>query len=351
MVKMFIIMRLVLYCSMDKLTIMTPVHVSTGIDIEMPSYHKINNSTLARYDFMDILAQLPPKILTDSKVLNELASKQPSKTALYKYIRQYVNYAELNSLYYLDYESEYDGDLEESRTDVSEQIHDLHKPYIPGSSIKGALIHAWMYFLLKLNYKKISKRIEDIFNSNPKNSPEFHDLIFGSDLEREYKDFYKELYSCLECPDLYFDKLELFYAGREGAKNGETIPTTYKECIAPLQEIEIDLFTIDQFKLDLLKKKYEGCSQYDNLLSLMNALNRKTIFDACRTFMKDILEVEMKDQFYFYEEFYGINEKLKEIREELDKPNTVIIRVGNSTNYFSKTISYWLNRYIGDFLI
>lgn len=331
---------------MDKITILTPVHIATGIDIEMPSYHEMNDNMVARYDFMDILSQLPPNILTDPRILNELSSKQSSKKTLYKYIHQYVDYSKLKPLYYLDYT--YDESLNYARTDVSEQVHDLHKPYIPGSTIKGTLINAWMYFLLKCNYQKhVKSNIKLILDQDSKNSLGFHELIFRKQLEKEYSDFYKDLCGCLQCRDLYFDKMELFYAAREGSNRDMrgNVPMTYKECIPPFEKLDSELFVVDQFKLNLLKQKYSKCEQYSNLDFLIHSFTRKTLFKACNSFMKDILEVDMQNRyFYFYEDFEGINESLKAIKQEIAKPNTVILRVGNSTNYFAKTVSYLIKK-------
>ena len=142
---------------MDKITILTPVHIATGNDIEMPCYHEVNDVTVNRYRFTDILSQLPPKVLTDPHLLNELSSGQPSKKLLYRYIHQYVDYSKLTPLYNLEYT--YNESLTKARNDVSEQMHDLHKPFIPGSTIKGTLLNSWKYYLLKSNYDQIRPNI------------------------------------------------------------------------------------------------------------------------------------------------------------------------------------------------
>ena len=78
---------------MDRITILTPVHIATGNEVEMPCYHKVNDITVNRYRFTDVLSQLPPKVMTDSRLLDELSSRQPSKKLLYRYIHQYVDYS------------------------------------------------------------------------------------------------------------------------------------------------------------------------------------------------------------------------------------------------------------------
>lgn len=322
---------------MDKITILTPVHIATGNDIEMPCYHEVNDVTVNRYRFTDILSQLPPKVLTDPRLLNELSSRQPSKKLLYRYIHQYVDYSKLTPLYNLEYT--YDESLSEARNDVSEQMHDLHKPFIPGSTIKGTLLNSWKYYLLKLKYDQIRPNIYKQIKDGQNKNLDFHELMFGESLDKDHEIFYKELYSCLQCQDIYFSQMELFFAGREGSNrdmNG-SIPTTYKECIPPLQTTDLVLFHFDEFKLNVLKDKYKE-RRYSELI---DSLDRDFFLKACNAFTKDILDADMdKKYFNFYESFVGINEQLNEIKKELENPNTVVLRVGNSTNYFAKTVSY-----------
>lgn len=256
---------------------------------------------------------------------------------LYRYIHQYVDYSKLTPLYNLEYT--YDESLREARNDVSEQMHDLHKPFIPGSTIKGTLLNSWKYYLLKLNYDQIRPNIYKQIKNGQNKNLDFHELMFGKSLDKDHENFYKELYSCLQCQDIYFNEMELFFAGREGSNRdmSGSIPTTYKECIPPLQTTNLVLFHFDEFKLNVLKDKYKE----KPYITLINSFKRKVFFKACNAFTKDILNADTdKNYFNFYESFVGINEKLNEIKKELENPNTAVLRVGNSTNYFAKTVSY-----------
>lgn len=218
-------------------------------------------------------------------------------------------------------------------------MHDLHKPFIPGSTIKGTLLNSWKYYLLKLKYDQIRPNIYKQIKDGQNKNLDFHELMFGESLDKDHENFYKELYSCLQCQDIYFSQMELFFAGREGSNrdmNG-SIPTTYKECIPPLQTTDLVLFHFDEFKLNVLKDKYKE-RRYSELI---DSLDRDFFLKACNAFTKDILDADMdKKYFNFYESFVGINEQLNEIKKELENPNTVVLRVGNSTNYFAKTVSY-----------
>ncbi|WP_418520647.1 hypothetical protein, partial [Holdemanella porci] len=168
---------------------------------------------------------------------------------------------------------------------------------------------------------------------------DFHELMFGKSLDNDHANFYKELYSCLLCQDIYFNEMELFFASRKGSNRNMSgsIPTTYKECIPPLQTTDLVLLHFDEFKLNVLKDKYKE----KPYITLINSFKRKVFLKACNAFTKDILNADTdKNYFNFYESFVGINEQLNEIKKELENPNTVVLRVGNSTNYFAKTISY-----------
>ena len=83
--------------------------------------------------------------------------------------------------------------------------------------------------------------------------------MFGKSLDNAHANFYKELYSCLLCQDIYFNEMELFFASRKGSNRdmSGSIPTTYKECIPPLQTTDLVLLHFDEFKLNVLKDKYK----------------------------------------------------------------------------------------------
>lgn len=326
---------------MEQFKTITPVHIATGNIIEIPSYHEINDTQVARYSFTDILSQMPANVLTNPSFLNELSRTNSSKKTLYKNIRNYVDYRKLNSLYTLDYT--YNESLDDAGNDVSEQVNDLHHPYIPGSSIKGTLLNSWKYYLLKQNYEKVAKNLPVLFGNRFKEF-DIYQLMSGKSLSKEDGDIFKDLYGCLQCQDIYFNKMELFFAGREGSgKNmdGEMIPIPYKECISPNQKTIGSLFVIDEFKLKLLKEKYKNSP----VKYFIEMFTREKILRACNVFTKDILEVEQDNTYYaFYESFVGINEQIKQIEKELKKENTIVLRVGNSTNYFAKSVSYLVKK-------
>lgn len=328
---------------MNTIEILTPVHIGTGNEIESFCYRSIKNNEIARYNFEDIMCQVPQSVLTNPHFLNSFrinANKNKfKKKELYQSILQYVDYKSLDSIYRLVYTPLYQEDII-LNYDVSEQIFDLHKPYIPGSSLKGAIFTAWKYKILKDNYgdvlKNFNKLLDKYTTENRRNfNITFPELLFGIKNEA----FLSKLYGCLLCDDFYFNDLELFEANRYGTgrdMNGK-IPLSYKECIKVGQKSKANFLKIDAFKFERLKNEFTT-GIYVNLI---RNFNEKYLFEACNEFTKDIIECEKTDLYLdFYKDFEGINKQIDIINQYLYDNNSIVMRVGNSTNYFNKSISY-----------
>lgn len=354
---------------MNKIEIITPVHIGTGEKIEAPCFHKENDFISNRYLFTDILSQMPASVLTDSNFLNNLASKQSNKYELYKNINRYVNYDKLKKLYSVKNNNE----ISESGYDVYEQVKDLDKPYIPGSSLKGALLNAWFYYILKANFDKlnIEANIKRIFSSNKSDKFTIVDYLYNS--KSNHADFITSLQSCLVCRDVYFDKMEILWAERLGSgkdMNGLAIPISYRECIQPGQFVSSEFMYIDEYKKSLISKRIDsyisnGLSSqeknnikniYENILSVFK---QTTFYKACRVFTRDVLEEDCTSKYNDMYRYYNCLDACSQAKKLLGEINTTIqnkenvtyLRIGNSTNYFSKTITLLIRnkaRYLYD---
>ena len=347
---------------MNKIEIITPVHVGTGDKIEAPCFYRENNDDIVakRYLFTDILSQMPTSVLTNNYFLKQLASKQSNKNELYKNIDRYVNYSKLNELYSVKDDNE--EDISGSGYDVYEQVKDLNKPYIPGSSIKGALLNAWFYFLLKLNFDKgiTEKNIRRIFSS--KNPDKFTIINYLLEDGTNHSNFMKALYSCLVCRDVYFDKMEVLWAERIGSGKdykGPTIPISYRECIRSNQSVNSEFMFIDENKKNLIlsdldsyikkdldeQEKDKIKKEYENIL---NDFKQSTFYNACNVFTEDVLKEDQKyKNIYRFYNCENVNHQVDELLQEIahtkqNKEKVAYLRIGNSTNYFSKTITLFI---------
>lgn len=344
---------------MDRIEIISPVHVGTGKKIEAPSYYREGDGTdTYRYNFLDILSQLPPNVFTDQRFLSQLKKGQKSKKELYRYLDRYVDYTKLSPMYRL-YDDNTD-DISDLSYDVNEQIKDLDAPYIPGSSIKGALINSWMYYLLKSNFNnsklQVKDNMEKIVYKKVKN-PTIVDFLYYDG--RKHDAFIKDLQSCIVCRDIHFKQMEVLESHRigSGKKRDGDQPLGYCECIQSGQASEEQFFFVDEAKkariqatLDLYfskdmdeQERKRIKTRYNNILGVFT---KKMFLKSCTAFTQDILSVEKESSIVMlYNKYSNLNQFVNQLSSQikLDKDNkkyVAYLRIGNSTNYFSKSISY-----------
>ncbi|EOS61178.1 CRISPR type III-a/mtube-associated ramp protein csm5 [Firmicutes bacterium M10-2] len=321
---------------MAKVKIITPVHIGDGEKIEAPCFHRINGQ-VNRYRFTDLFEQLPVSKLTDSEFLNRLQKNSSSRSDLYSVFNQ-IDYTKIQPLYSVFYE--WDGIA--SNRDVASQAKSCEKPYIPGSTLKGAIENAFNYALLLQFYKKKKDQIEVFLNSNPRITEGYMlKMLFGDPCDKA-DSFMKEFYSCLSCADIYFDQIEVNDAKRWNIykKNSNKIPLEAPECIMAGQESTINnLVQFDTVKIKQLKEDDNFPQEYRRILSFLKIPN---IAKACNWYIKDILKIEQSEDLHrFYWDFEPINHSIQEIKTLIAscQPNQFYLRVGMHTNYFAKTVS------------
>ena len=327
---------------MSIVKIITPVHIGTGDLIESPCFRRIKESDKwHRYSFSDLIGKLPTQIVLDERLLDELAKKNVKKKMLYSAFEKYVRYDDIKPIY----EVEYSGDNSEAK-DILEQMKTDGNPYIPGSSIKGALLHAWFYYEIKHNYNPefIEKALKKKYGINLLD-------FFGIDIkiDRRYSSFMKDLQSCIICHDIYFKNIELFKAIRVGSSSGDNLNLGIYESIQSGQEIQDDLFLIDCEKLKKIALRYlSGVDSNNKSISkLINEFDYGIFLKACNEYTIDVLGTESEKECIDMYASFGCSEVIQynnhlfKMLTELEKSEkkSCLLRIGNSTNYYNKSIA------------
>ena len=129
-----------------KISILTPVHISSGNKNACFLYHPDKNDHFNCYRIEDLLQFIPPQKLLELQPDN---ASNNGKKDIIKLFNNYINYNQLKPQYFLFYK------FKPFSKDVTEQVKSLNKPYIPGSSIKGAIMNAIIFNLLNDNKEKI----------------------------------------------------------------------------------------------------------------------------------------------------------------------------------------------------
>lgn len=267
------------------------------------------------------MAAVPADMLLDSKYLEQLRKAgADTRGNGYRYdtILQSIKYASIKPRYQVIANQ----GLNYQQTSV--QIKTLNKPYIPGSTIKGTIMHAVLYRWVKEHYKESG--IESIIADGKPNSfsaKYLFDQMLGADI-------YTRLSNALLCEDVYFDKIGLY--DRNRSKSGsKDFPLPNCEAIVPGETAEQTIFTIQKDRLKLQLEADEEISY--KAREFADSLDEKCILEALRITTEDNLEIEMDYDF----EDESIRNQLKQLQSKAK--NSFIMRTGNSTDYWEKSIS------------
>ena len=320
-----------------KIETITPVHIGTG-DTKLPIFYMEDGEYMSFYDEQEVLSCVPDKILLDKQFLDKLShfsdkgarsGQSPSKY-LQNTLKRYVDFSKLSPRYQL--KSDVDYYITENKK-YNEQIKTLDKPYIPGSSLKGAILNAVYYSFLLFKGKELSYKLSHIEKLSLESIMEALGIS---------GDFIKKFNSCLTVRDVPFNELRVMDAKRLDTRDekkdlSDALPLF--ECIDYGQDTTDSYILINQEKLNLIKGEdndSEACKQ------LKNCLNYKMIRLACNRYMLDILneELNLDDNLDFYSK-NNLRNALEGLKKNVanKENNAFYLRIGSSTNYFSKTVS------------
>ncbi|WP_323091022.1 RAMP superfamily CRISPR-associated protein [Allobaculum sp. JKK-2023] len=336
-----------------KVTILTPVHVGNGVNVE-PVCYLCKNGVASRYAIEDLLSSLPAEKLLDPANLNRLARGSDSKRDFYS-IFNTRSVPEAKPLYCLDwyepetlqaYLSKSKGNRKAGSLEVAEQVKALNLPIIPGSTLKGAIECAFKYTLLKKNYGKVSKNLLTFCQSVKKTTPSlfYLQLIYGLDQKQasKYDDFVRDLYGCLLVQDLSFRSMELLAVDRyyyDPAKTEYSCGLSEHISSGEVALTEFP-FRIDEFRKELLVKKYPMDAIQRELIE--SFCSKEKLIEAIRTYSTDMIE---NDDLPPDLDLSGLGKVRMLAEQQNTKKNSFVMRLGQNTTYFFKTVSrlFYLN--------
>ena len=137
-----------------KITIISPVHIGTGETKLSFEYIKKNN-VMYNYNLQQLF--IPDKVLLDYRFLSSLynSSNGSKRDELNKVLRNHIDYTKSTSQYQLR------ADFEDDQIkNVAVQVKSLNKPYISGSSLKGAVMNAIYYDFIRNHFNSFCKYIK-----------------------------------------------------------------------------------------------------------------------------------------------------------------------------------------------
>lgn len=323
----------------SKITIITPVHIGTGEEKMSFEYNKEDN-VLYCYDPKELFLCKSSKELLDKRFLNSLLKSNDGskRDELNRMMKKDVDYNKLKSIYSLRAEF-----TKIPKGNVSEQLKSLNKPYIPGSSIKGAIMNAIFYDFIKNHLDDFCKYIKNKV-ATTKNKPDIDDFLKYCD--SRLLDLVKQISNCIICRDIFYENLVLVEPIRKNVYDNkkDKLSLSNFECIDANQTCDDELIKINSVRKNVII----GALEEENLKNgnikfcneFMEYLSINKIIKVCRAYFHDILgeEIKMeKNNNYYIQE--GLDKKLNEFYKN-PVPNGFYMRIGGNTNYFFKTVSY-----------
>lgn len=328
-----------------KITIISPVHIGTGDERFSFEYTKKNN-VMYNYDLQQLLSSILDKTLLNYRFLNSLynAKNNDSKRdEMNRVLRNQINYTKIKPQYQL--RADFDN---EQVKNIAVQIKSLNKPYIPGSSLKGAVMNAIYYDFVKNHFREFCKYIEIKSNKNQEKKvkvsiSDFIQNFYRNEYDKKkvnFFDFLNLFANCFMFSDVYFDNMVLVNAHRDKVYKDEkevNLSLPDFECIDANQEIIGQVIKIDTAKKKNLEVQY---SQYKFYNDLSEYINYNKLIIVCRQYFKDMIDEE--NQMEDMNNYYNMS-CIKKLYEER-ATNSFYMRIGKNTNYFFKTISYLVKK-------
>lgn len=308
-----------------KITTLSPIHISSGDTIPKYLYHN-DGDMIHRYKLDDILLNLQNNKKISIEQFLQLRLDQNDGNAKRKIMNIFktnVQYKEIQPLYsFYDY-----GD--ETNNDIKEQIKSMSKPYIPGSSLKGAIMNVIIYHFIKEKIEDAMKYIKKNKNMN-----QLLDHLYGKGFE-ESMEYYKQ---CLYCRDIFFKDNLMILCHSERLNMTSSIMDY--ECIYYNQETEGELIVLDSSKEKIFKQRFNYYyNQYFKSLFSIDTLIR---------YINDFYDAMCEEDMSYFEEYdFGLD--TERFHPKAKNNSECILRIGNSTNYFFKTVTLLFKKQDFDF--
>jgi len=293
------------------ITILSPIHIGTGEDLE-PLEYMVKDRLFYRLNLTDFLQSLPE----DLKTQFYRATDSSNPVLLRKFIAQHIDLkkytlftADACDAFIQAYERNLNNPKNQLLVNLMTRTGADYCPYLPGSSIKGAIRTAIISCLLQ--HKNIHS--PDIKN--------FEKQVLGHSNARQ------DPFRCLKIADAplpdnatFIDKVEIFNPQARVTTGPSGIQMFYEQCFSLLDEQNITASTTLVIDDKLPAKTYfnQRTERNENAVSLR--LSHQLIIESCKKFYLPKIESE-------HNKFYKAS-------KELDQCNKPLLEVNFADNEF-----------------
>lgn len=313
-----------------KIKILSPVHVSTGNLNPCYLYH-YDDGFMDCFRIEDLFKQVPTEQLLKMKFNtdNDWLKKEISA-----YFKRNIDYKKLQPQYYLE------SSVSDFTSDVKEQMKALNKPIIPGSSLKGTFMNIIIYDILHQQEDDIKEILHKMIRPNFKS---FEKNLLKELFDHDFEAYFSKFSSCFIFRDLTFERMILCSSKRLKMRNNSA-QFYYYECIDNEQNRIDEFLVIDEHRKKMFLQNINKIKKYQILEKYFDI---SELFKAANLYFKS-LQIEEFNYFSDIEDKCA-DDIIKFLDGIYPNDHSCIVRVGNSTNYFYKTVSIFIKNNFNDF--
>jgi len=291
-----------------KIKTLTPVHISSGNKLTGLDF-AVENGRVIVLDTPKLFKALEEKGCDLLKAVEDLGTRKIS-------LKDLVRDFDLKLEDFKRYEAKLVGNV---GSEISEQIKTNEMPYIPGSSIKGAIRTAILWYAVKndkslldfaINHLKKLVRGQVTSNVLKHADDKLEKKVFG---ENPREDFMRVV---RVTDSAEFNSLRVY----EIKILGSSVRGVCVECIDENDTAQIEM-EVDKRILEVKSIKSDLVRDID------------TIAEITREFSLELIKSELN---------YNYDSRTKSILKEIAKVRGILLRVGWGTGWYSKTIGLLL---------
>ena len=312
---------------------LTPIHIGSGEEIMPYEYIVDDDGKYYRIDLFELLNVMPPEKREELvKIMEKDLVEVRSSIADYNWKSSVIYQGKTSS----DFATDYNKNIKRSANNlaIDEFINSKRRPYMPGSSLKGAFRTAYLHkFADNINYQ-ISRNRAGFFNV--RDSRRKAQQIESGALE--YRDFFGDPFQTVKFSDssLNIDNMEIHktYSVNVTKENSNGIPY-YQETVSGLLSSNVEQNIFAELSIDKARQD----NNYGKN-SVRHSISAKDLLSATKEFSKKLIEAELN---YLRSntaptETIRIYQHLKSIHADLEE-NESLIRFGKGIGFNSTTLN------------
>lgn len=320
---------------------LTAVHVGSGEELLPLDYTLAapGNSAVSRYVKFDsdkvidgIIKSGKQNLISELENVNNENNVNKLGSLLRKYFYMGVSYdASITKGFKKLYSEKISGNLLDNSIAAQQMMHEDNKPYIPGSSIKGAVRTAVLNHILRDEIDDDSYNELDSMQNKEKNEKQIQNMILQILKEDKGNDAQKDPFRCVEISDSIFSARSQLVGQMMNAKINKATNELDFVSMQIIAETIPGILAGNKTSANFVLRINEDLQNLkSDEFHINKKIDLKEIAKSCNAFFKEQFAYEYKK---FYQKAYDGIDKIVELKKAIDSidendENKFLLRLG-----------------------